>query len=122
MTDEIPITQDVYSVKWKWSVYYRNEVLRQMDMKYATITEQDWLSKHQNLLKCLVMEKFKGDASSFALDVSEERVQRNVNTRLPVTGNRNVDAAVNLIQGGVDVWNTIQGRGARDSLAWGADS
>lgn len=70
----------------------------------------------------LVLEKYEGDATQFPTDVPEERVARGIRARLPSTGNNNVDAAVSFIQGGMDAWNTLQGRGGRDPNAWGADS
>lgn len=92
---------------------------------YASLSEDQWHERHKNLLKSLVLEKYQGDATQFPTDVPDERVTRGIQTRLlrtPSTGNNNVDAAVNFIQGGMNAWNTLQGRGGGDPNAWGADS
>jgi hypothetical protein len=86
---------------------------------YASISEQEWLEKHKNLIMSLVLEKYQGDASQFPTDVTDDRVTRGVQARLSNTGNRNVDAAVSFIQGGVNAWNSLQGR---DPNAWGGDA
>jgi hypothetical protein len=89
---------------------------------FASISEKQWIESHKNLVMSLVLEKYQGDATQFPTDVPEERVTRGIRARPSRTGNDNVDAAVSFIQGGMDVWNTLQGRGGRDPNAWGADS
>ena len=86
------------------------------------MSEMDWLNTHKNLIISLVQEKYQGDASGFPTDVPEERIARSSRARVPSTGNRNVDGAVSFIQGGMDVWNAVQGRGAREQNGWGGDS
>jgi hypothetical protein len=125
---------NVYKVEWRFS-WLENEhmeteegrMVRQV-RKFTTISEKSWLEKHQNLVKSLVLDKFQGDATALPTDVQpREGNESRGGSRRPLvqTGSRNVDAAVGFLQGGVDVWNTLQGRrgaGRRDDEGWGADS
>jgi len=108
----------VYSVRWMWSTCHRDGAQQQARKVYASISEQEWLDKHKNLIMSLVLEKYQGDATQFPTDVPDERVTRGVQARLPNTGNRNVDAAVSFIQGSVNAYNSLQGR---DPNGWGGD-
>ena len=112
----------VYNVQWLWSRCQQDEEQQRAYKVYASISENEWLEKHKNLILSLVLEKYQGDATQFPTDVPNERVSRGVRAIVPNTGNRNVDAAVGFIQGGVSAWNTLQGRGGRDPDAWGVDS
>lgn len=116
----------VYTVRWLWSRCHTDHEQERAYMVYASLSEKQWLERHKNLLKSLVLEKYQGDATQFPTDVPDERVTRGIQARLPrtpSTGNNNVDAAVSFIQGGVSAWNTLQGRGGGgDPNAWGADS
>ena len=85
--------------------------------EWAKISEQDWLEKHRNLIRSLVMDCHQGDASQFPLDV-EPRSSRRPGLGRVQTGNSNVDSAISVIQGGLSAWNTMQGR---DGDGWGAD-
>jgi hypothetical protein len=107
----------VYQVEWRFSRVVQAEG-RQKKV-YATISEATWVQRHANLIKSLVMNKFHGDGTHFPLDMEAQR-QRS-SGRLPQTGNANVDTAVSFLQGGVSVWNTLNGRGG-DAQGWGADS
>ena len=112
----------VYNVRWLWPRCHQDEEQQRAYKVYASISEKAWLDKHKNLLMSLVLEKYQGDATQFPTDVPDERVSRGVRARLPSTGNRSVDGAVSFLQGGVDAWNSLQGRSGRDPDAWGADS
>lgn len=108
-----------YTVRWMWSRCHTDVEQQRAYRIYASISEQEWLEKHKNLIMSLVLEKYQGDASQFPTDVTDDRVTRGVQARLSNTGNRNVDAAVSFIQGGVNAWNSLQGR---DPNAWGGDA
>ena len=105
---------EVYIVEWRFS-YYKHEQ-HGSPKKYATISEVDWYSKHENLIRNLVLERHQGDATGHATNV-----RPNPNRRMPSSGNANVDSAVNFIQDGVNVWNSMSnGRGV-DTDGWGYD-
>ncbi|KAK4495355.1 hypothetical protein PRZ48_013686 [Zasmidium cellare] len=87
--------------------------------KYATINEETWVNERGNLIRSLVLEKFHGDGTGMPLDVDVRERMRRRSGEVPQTGNRNVDAAVNFIQGGVSAWNTLNGRS--NEGGWGAD-
>lgn len=115
----------VYHVRWLWSRCEQDddeEPQRSWRVYAGGVSEQEWARRHTNLVKALVLEKFQGDAAAFPADVPDERVEGSTRGRTPSSGNANVDAAVNLVQGGVGLWNAVQGRGNGDPRAWGADS
>lgn len=112
----------VYTVRWSWSRMEQDDEQQRAWKVFASISEQEWAEKHANLIKSLVLEKFQGDATGFPADVPDERVERSMRGSMPNTGNANMDAAVNFVQGGVGLWNAVQGRGSGDPRAWGADS
>ncbi|WPH01668.1 Hypothetical protein R9X50_00451900 [Acrodontium crateriforme] len=104
----------VYHVDWYFS---RQKATSDGQKTYwATITEQDWLEKHRNLLASLVVDGYRGDASQFPLDV-EPRARHAAFGRVQ-TGNSNLDSAIRVVQGGLNAWSTIRGR---DGDGWGAD-
>lgn len=116
----------VYVVDWRFS--YDSEVLpgtgegrmARRVKKYASISESAWFDKHTRLLSALVMDGWQGDATNLPLD-TQSRTRRDENGRVQ-TGSRNVDAAVSAVQGGLNVWNAMSGRGAaRGSSGWGGD-
>ena len=111
----------VYNVRWSWFRSHQDNEQQRAWKVYASISEQEWVEKYKSLILGLVLEKYQGDASAFPTDVSDERVQRGVRSRMSSVGNQNVDAAVTFIQGGMSVWNAVQGRGNRDRDAWGMD-
>lgn len=112
----------VYTIHWHWFQCRQDHEQQRTNKVYSGISEKLWANGHKNLIKSLVLEKYHGDATQFPTDVPDERVERGVRSRMPSTGNQNVDAAMNFIQGGVSAWNTLQGRGIRDPNAWGGDS
>lgn len=112
----------VYTVHWRWSRDEIDEQRQQGHRVFASISEREWAEKHGNLIKSLVLERFQGHGTVFPADVPDERVERLMRGSAPRTGNANVDAAVNFVQGGVGLWNAVQGRGGGDPRAWGADS
>lgn len=110
---------DIYRVEWRFS--WQEPTARGVVKKYATIDEGQWFTKHAKLIKSLVLDGHSGDATDLPLDV-EPREQGGQNRGLPRTGNRNVDAAVSFVHGGINVLNTLQGRGSGNDEGWGADS
>ncbi|KAF2724506.1 hypothetical protein K431DRAFT_217885 [Polychaeton citri CBS 116435] len=106
----------IYTVDWPFSVAWpeRGENAR----RFATISEEAWLRKHDNLIRRMAIDGFEGDASGMPLEGREPAAR---NGRAPSTGNANVDSAVSFIQGGVGVWNSLQGRGGGDIDGWGGD-
>lgn len=107
----------VYQVEWRCSRTVQNREGGQSHLYTDTVGA--WAQRHTNLIKSLVLDKFHGDASSYPLDVDSQRQRRSGS--LSQTGNANVDTAVSILQGGVSVWNTLNGRGG-DNQGWGADS
>jgi len=110
----------VYTVNWCFS-WQASDGRGGVVKRYASTTEQAWLDRHANMIRSLVFEKYSGDATDFPLDVQSSN-RRGGGGRMPETGNRNVDAAVNAIQGGVSVWNAISRGAGRDVDDWGGDS
>ena len=70
----------VYTVRWSWSRSDEQQPTRKV---YASISEREWVERHTNLIKSLVLQKFKGDPSAFPVDVPEEIVSRGINSRRP---------------------------------------
>lgn len=112
----------VYSVRWQWSGCHTDAETERTSRFCASLTEKEWIQKHKNLIMNLVLKKYQGDATQFPTDVPDERVNRGIQARLPSTGNHNVDAAVSFIQGGINAFNSLQGRGGGDLNGWGANS
>lgn len=114
----------VYEVDWRFSVQESvadaggGDEAGRYRRRYAVGSESAWLRQHENLIVSLVNERFQGDATAMRTDVDPRRPP---NAGAPATGNRNVDAAVNFIQGGVSVWNTLNGRGSNSGGGWGGD-
>lgn len=111
----------VYNVEWRFSrvAQGRDGLWAKV---YATISEEEWVKRHANLIKVLVLDKFHGDGTGFPLDDSVQR--REVASGSSSSGNANVDAAVSFLHSGVSAWNSlhgVQGRGG-GGHAWGADS
>ncbi|KAK5727497.1 hypothetical protein LTR15_003393 [Elasticomyces elasticus] len=105
---------DVYRVKWCWS-WPAGEPGGTRWRVYGRITEADWIAKHQNLIKNLVLDRFQGDATDLPKEVEVR------STRQPTqTGNAHVDAAASLFREGLSAWNSVSGR--RNSGGWGGDS
>ncbi|KAK5685547.1 hypothetical protein LTS10_003628 [Elasticomyces elasticus] len=105
---------DVYRVRWCWS-WPAGEPGGTRWKVYARITEDDWIAKHQNLIKNLVLDRFQGDATDLPVEVEER------STRQPTqTGNAHVDAAASLFREGLSAWNSVSG--GRNSGGWGGDS
>lgn len=111
----------VYEVRWSWSRCHTDEQQQRAYKVYASMSDKDWVEVNKNLIMSLVLEKFEGDATQFPTDVPEQRVTRGIQTRMGRTGDNNVDAAVSFIQGGMNAWNTLQGRATTDQSGWGAD-
>lgn len=109
----------VYSVEWRFSRIVRHREDGLYERAYATISEAAWVQRHLNLIKSLVLEKFHGDGTTFPLDVDAQRPSGS--RASSQTGNAHVDTAVSFLQGGVSVWNTLNGRSG-DIHGWGADS
>ena len=87
--------------------------------KYASLSEKQWLEKHQNLITNLALENFHGEGTDLPTDVRvrsrEEAMQ---------TGNQNLDSALRFARGGMDIWNQVQGRGQDNGpggMGWGGD-
>lgn len=112
----------VYTVNWFWCRCHQDHEAQRAYKVFASVSEKQWMDKHRNLLLSLVLEKYQGDATEFPTDVPDERVNQAARLALPSTGNRNVDTAINFVHGGVNAWNTVQGRGRGDMGAWGRDS
>ncbi|KAK4539653.1 hypothetical protein LTR36_010479 [Oleoguttula mirabilis] len=116
-----------FSTAW-WSVYTVNFCFSWQQSngrggrkkQYNSITEQAWLSKHANLIKALVLDRYQGDATDLPLGVQSSRRDRDGRTRQ--TGNANIDSAVNFIQSGVTAWDALSRSTGRDMDGWGADS
>lgn len=104
----------VYTVRWSWMRCETNEEEQRAYPVYASIAVQDWMQERSNLIKSLVLEQYQGDATAFAPNVPDERVQQHMRGSFQSTGNANVDSAVNFVQGGVGLWNAVQGRGGGD--------
>ena len=107
----------IFATRW-WTVYsvdWRFSWVEQTKKKYSVTTEPGWYNKHAALIRRLAMSNFQGDATGLPLEVQTEARSRS-------TGNANVDNAVSLLQGGIQVWNTIQRGAGRDVDSWGADS
>ncbi|CZT14753.1 uncharacterized protein RCC_00713 [Ramularia collo-cygni] len=108
----------VYQVEWRFSRSVQDDNNRRNKV-YATISEAAWVKRHANLIKSMVLDKFHGDATDLPLDADEQR--RSSSRGVPQTGNANVDTAVSFLQGGLGVWNSLNGRGG-DAYGWGEDS
>jgi hypothetical protein len=106
----------VYNVDWRFS-YEDLDSHGNRRKRYATVSEQAWVSTHMNLIKSLVLDKYHGDATDFPTDINDADTRRR--TSVPQTGNSNVDAAVGFLHGSVSAWNTLNGRGG---VGWGEDS
>ncbi|SMY29714.1 unnamed protein product [Zymoseptoria tritici ST99CH_1A5] len=106
----------VYKVDWRVShEYVESDGTRRK--RYATISEHEWVRRHANLIKSLVLDKFHGDATTFPTDVDEADAQRR-RISMPRAGNGSLDSALSFIQGGVGAWGALNGRGGD---GWGAD-
>ena len=107
----------VFTVDWPFSVPWPERGLGVR--RYATISEKEWVAKHAELIKGLVLDRFQGETDCVSLETGQRHRQ---GARLPGnTGNANVDSAVNLIQAGVSGWNAIQRGMGRDVDGWGHD-
>jgi len=112
----------VYTVNWTWSRCVQNDEEQRAWKEYAVISEKNWLQERANLIKSLVLEKYQGDATQFAVNVPDSRVAEHMRGGFRGTGNANVDSGVNFVQGGVGLWNAVQGRSTGDPRNWGSDS
>lgn len=107
----------VYCVKWCYS-----RVDQQRVKRYAVLAEDEWVTKHANLLSKCALDRYQGDATDLPMPTAAdvEAAVRRASGAAPQTGNRNVDAALSFVHGGMTAWNTLNGRDQQGG--WGADS
>lgn len=110
---------DVYNVQWSFSKVFTIDAERRQEKRFAVMSERSWLSRHANLIRSLVLDKFHGDGTDMPVNVDVDANVRRASGQILQTGNSNVDAAINAIQGGLGAWNAINDRA--QSGGWGAD-
>ncbi|KAK3071678.1 hypothetical protein LTR53_008218 [Teratosphaeriaceae sp. CCFEE 6253] len=113
---------EIYTIRWCYSINrpFRAHGQDGVEKVYTRLSEQGWFERHANLIRGLALDRFQGDATNLPLNAGNAEERRRSGARQ--TGNANVDAAVSLVQGGLDVWNSVQRGGRREAGAWGGDS
>ena len=108
---------DVYSVDWYFSC--SDGVTGR---KYASISELQWLEQHRALIRELVLNKYKGDGDCHPTEFAPNQASSTPQTQMPkITGNANINSAVGIIQGGVNVWNAVAAGRSTAEQGWGYD-
>lgn len=101
---------NVYTVNWRFT----------SERGPATISEAEWFSKHQDLIRECVLNRYTGDGGHCTSASAQNRPQPQ-QRQMPKSGNANLDSAVSFIQGGVNMWNSVaSGRNPNDQ-SWGYD-
>jgi hypothetical protein len=115
---------DVYSVDWFFS---RDADANDRDgrtgRQFASISELRWFEQHKALIRELVTSKYKGSGDSFPTEVAPSQASAPPQVQMPKIPGANINSAVGLIQGGVNIWNTVaaQRSTAEQGAAWGYD-
>jgi hypothetical protein len=109
----------VFTIDWPFSVPWPER--GHGAKRFATISEEEWITKHQDLIKGLVLDRFQGETDCISLETIRGHRQGRATSLPNNTGNANVESAVSLIQAGVSGWNAIQRGMGRDVDGWGLD-
>lgn len=95
----------VYTVHWRFSWRVSEGT------QYGKISESRWIEKYGKLVQGLAVKRYTGDATNLPTNAGEEVRSENAN----------VNAAVDFLRSGVQVWNAVS-RGSGDITGWGYDT